>query len=121
MEIIKSICIHTLLHESMQERFILFNFHPSLELDKVRTELENIRYFFGEGSKVIISSENYVDELVQQCDNMQYDAYVLSSDGNEVLNQAAENILAGHFYLSKNVLKAYFKSRSREYDRQRPS
>jgi hypothetical protein len=99
------------------ERFILFNYHPSLALEKVRAELENIKYFFGEEAKVIISSDGYVDELVQQCDCMQYDAYVLNSDGSEVLNQAAESIQVGKFFLSKNVLKAYFKSRSREHDR----
>jgi DNA-binding NarL/FixJ family response regulator len=96
-------------------RFVLFHYHPSLPLEKVQAELANIKFCFGEETKVIISSEEYVDEFVQQCDSMLYDAYVLNSDDREVLNQAAENMLAGNFYLSKNVLKAYFKSRRREY------
>src|ERR1044072_2546577 len=81
-------------------RFILFRYHPSLSLEKVQTELANIKYFFGEETKVIISTEGYVDELIQQCDSIPYDAYVLNSDDQDILDQAAENVLAGNFYLS---------------------
>jgi hypothetical protein len=103
-------------YNQQTDRYILYNYHPSLALEKVRSELEHIKCCFGEETKVIISSEGYVDELVQHCDCIQYDAYVLSSDGTEVLSQAAESVLVGKFFLSKNVLKAYIKSRSREND-----
>jgi DNA-binding NarL/FixJ family response regulator len=98
------------------KRFILFNFHPSFDLKKLNGELQHLKNFFGDDSKVIISSEGYVDELVKQCDRILYDAYVLSSDDREVLDQAATTVLAGNFYLSKNVVKAYFQSRRCEYD-----
>jgi Response regulator containing a CheY-like receiver domain and an HTH DNA-binding domain len=110
-------CVSFFYHQHAG-RCILYNYHPSLALEKVRDELENIKYFFGEEAKVIISSEGYVDELVQQCDSLPYDGYVLKSDGCEVLNEAVERLRVGKLYLSKNVLKAYFKSRSREYDHQ---
>lgn len=82
---------------------------PNVEI--IREELEYIKYTYGNNIKVIITTEFYIDELVDQCESYLYDAYMLSSDRGEVLVQAVENIRAGKCYWSETIIKAYCRSR----------
>jgi hypothetical protein len=95
--------------------FVLYGIQPSWDTERIRLGLRDLKLSFGPFSKLIVCSESYVDELVQHCEEFNYDAYLLTCDGRDELKNAVRILQTGKLYLSKSVITSYCITRRKEW------